>query len=34
MVVDDLIDILNTKTVKRVSNPEVLEQFMKNGGLS
>ena len=34
MVVDDLIDILNKKTVKRVSNPEVLEQFMKNGGLS
>ena len=33
MVVDDLIDILNKKTVKRVSNPEVLEQFMKNGGL-
>ena len=34
MVVDDLIDILNKKTVKRVCNPEVLEQFMKNGGLS
>ena len=34
MVVDDLIDILNKQTVKRVSNPEVLEQFMKNGGLS
>jgi len=34
MVVDDLINILNKKTVKRVSNPEVLEQFMKNGGLS
>ena len=29
-----VIDILNKKTVKRVSNPEVLEQFMKNGGLS
>jgi hypothetical protein len=34
MVVDDLIDILNKKTVKRAANPEVLEQFMKSGGLS
>ncbi len=34
MVVDDLLDVLNKKTPKRLANPQVFDQFIKNGGLS
>lgn len=34
MVVDDLLDVLNMNTPKRLANPQVFDQFIKNGGLS
>jgi hypothetical protein len=33
MVVDDLLGLLDGKVATRIANPEVMQSFMKSGGL-